>query len=171
MSGAADVGESARAAAESLQQLCRATLSRPSMTPAEVDVVLGHLVAALAALPQAARQLGDILEQATHHLVLEMDTLTETTDPALAIQTARSYLDALGEPAHDMLRQLDAARNETAHISADPTPQDAKSDCRSTTPLQTGTAMINPASSWMPRRPEDRQPPIGGGGTGPGVAR
>ena len=78
MSAAADIGESARAATESLQQLCRATLSRPSMTPAEVDVVLGHLVAALAALPQAARQLGDILEQATHHHVLEMDTLTET---------------------------------------------------------------------------------------------
>ena len=33
----------ARAAENAIQQLCRATLTRPSMTPAEVDTILAHL--------------------------------------------------------------------------------------------------------------------------------
>ena len=75
---------SARAAEHAIQHLCRTTLSRPSLTPAEVDVVLAHLADAVAALPQASRQLGDILVQAKEDHVLEMDTLTETEDPDLA---------------------------------------------------------------------------------------
>ena len=58
------------------------------MTPAEVDVVLAHLADAVAALPEAALQLGDILAQAKEVHVLEMDTLTETEDLDLAIDTA-----------------------------------------------------------------------------------
>jgi len=48
----------ARAAENAIQQLCRATLTRPSMTPADVDTVLVNLAAATAVLPQVARQLG-----------------------------------------------------------------------------------------------------------------
>jgi hypothetical protein len=64
------------------------------MTPAEVYIVLAHLAEAAAALPKAARQLGDILAQAKEHHVLKMDTMTEIGDPDLAINAARRYLDA-----------------------------------------------------------------------------
>ncbi len=87
------------------------------MTPAEVDIVLAHLTAAAAALPQAARQLGDILAQARQDHVLEMDTLTETQDPDLAIDTARNHLDGVSEAALGLYRLLDVAHNETAHIA------------------------------------------------------
>ncbi|MDP3950569.1 hypothetical protein [Microbacterium sp.] len=71
---AAEVIDHARAAGNAIHQLCRATLARPSMTPAEVDVVLAHLAAVAAALPQAARQLGDILAQTNNDYALQMDT-------------------------------------------------------------------------------------------------
>jgi len=71
-SPAAAAMESARVVAEALQDLCRTTSIRPSMTPAEVDLVLAHLAEAAAALPQAARQLSDVLDQARDGHVLEM---------------------------------------------------------------------------------------------------
>ena len=40
---ASQVISSARAAEHAIQHLCRTTVSRPTMTPAEVDVVLAHL--------------------------------------------------------------------------------------------------------------------------------
>ena len=43
------------------------------MTPAKVDIVRPHLVDAVAALPQAARQLGGVLAQAKEEHVLEID--------------------------------------------------------------------------------------------------
>lgn len=67
---AAVIIDHARTAADALQQLCRAAVARPSMTPADVDVALAHLAAAVAALPQAASQLSDILERAKHDYVL-----------------------------------------------------------------------------------------------------
>lgn len=112
-----EASESARAAADAIQRLCRATLTRSSMIPAEVDAVLADLAAAVAALPQAARQLGGILEQAKTDHLLEMDGLTETENPDLAIDAARLHLDAVREPALDLHRALDAAHNETAHIA------------------------------------------------------
>jgi hypothetical protein len=115
--GASRVISSARAAEQAIQHLCRTTLSRPSMTPTEVDVVLSNLADAAAALPQAARQLGDILTQAKEDHVLKMDSLTETADPNLAIDTARRLLDGVREPALSLHRLLDAAHNETAHIA------------------------------------------------------
>jgi len=123
------------------------------LTPAEVDVVLAHLTAAAAALPQAARQLGDILEQATHQQVLEMDTLTEIQDPDLAVETARLHLDAISDPALEVHRHLDAAHNETAHIAtADREPGHANQDAQD-------------YPSGVRRLPEDRQPsPTGSGG-------
>jgi hypothetical protein len=73
-SEAAEVIDRAREAETAIKQLCRATVGRSSMTPAEVDVVLAHLADAVAALPQAASQLADILGQAKDDHVLEMDT-------------------------------------------------------------------------------------------------
>lgn len=156
---AAEVIDAARAAEHAIQHLCRTTLTRPSMTPADVDIALAHLADAAAALPQAARQLGDILEQAKENHVLEMDNLTEINDPDLAIDTARLHLGGAGQAALSLYRQLDAAHNETAHIA--------------TADREAGT---REAAAWdvAPRvhRSEDRRPPTAaGGGTGPGVPR
>lgn len=116
--GSAAIIEHARAAADALQQLSRATAARPSMTPADVDVVLADLAAAVAALPQAASQLSDILERAKARYVLAVDNLIEARDPDLVIDRARLHLDDVHEPAARVSRLLDAAHNDTAHISA-----------------------------------------------------
>ena len=156
---ASQVISSARAAEHAIQHLCRTTLSRPSMTPAEVDVVLAHLADAAAALPQAARQLGDILEQTKDDHVLKMDTLTETQDPNLAIHAALLHLDGVGAAALGLYRLLDAAHNETAHI--------AVTDRLANHPDEDAPGITSPVS-----RPEDRQPPpTGPGGAGPGLRR
>jgi hypothetical protein len=126
------------------------------MTPAEVDVVLTHLAAAGGALPQAVSQLGDILERAPHHYVLEMDSLTPAQDPRQALDTARLHLRTARALAFDLYRHLDAAHNQTAHIATRATPTATMTEYRSAPP---------PA-----RRPEERQPPTGGG-TGPVVPR
>jgi hypothetical protein len=81
---AAEVIDHARAAEKAIQQLCRATLGRSGMTPADVDIVVAHLAVVAAALPQAARQLGDLLAQANNDYVLQMDNVTETADLDLA---------------------------------------------------------------------------------------
>ena len=158
-SNADEVIDQARAADDAVHQLCRATMARPSMTPGEVDIVLAHLAAAVAALPQTARQLGAILEQAKGDHLLQMDILTETQDPDLAVETARLHLDAIGEPALDVHRHLDAAHNETAHIAtADREAGHADQDA------QDYTSGV--------RRPEDRRPPpTGSGGTWPAPPR
>jgi hypothetical protein len=158
-SEANDVISYAHAAENAILELCRATLSRPSLTPAEVDTILANLAAATAALPQVANQLSDILEQAKDEHVLEMDSLTETEDPHLAIGTAQLHLDAVREPALGLYRTLDAARNETAHIAV-------------------ADRAVNPSSGLelhppLPvDRPEERQPPaMGAGGGAPGLPR
>lgn len=152
---ASQIISSARAAEHAIQHLCRTTLTKPSMTPAEVDIVLAHLADAAAAFPQAARQLGDILAQAKEDHLLEMDTLTAAHDPDLAIDTARLHLDEVGEAALSLYRLLDAAHNETAHIAtADREAGHADQDA------QDYTSGV--------RRPEDRRPPpTGSGGTWP----
>lgn len=158
-SNADEVIEQARKAQDAVHQLCRATLARPTMTPAEVDIVLALLAAAVAALPQTARQLGEILEQATHQQVLEMDTLTATQDPDLAVENARLHLDAIREPALDLHRHLDAAHNETAHIAVvDRTANQRTEQPQDFTPLAHHT--------------ENRQPPqMGSDSPGPRPAR
>ena len=82
---------SARAAEQAIQHLCRTTLTRPCMAPAEVDTVLANLAAAAAALPQVARQLRDILEAREDH-VPEVDNQTDVQDPNFVIDTARHHL-------------------------------------------------------------------------------
>ncbi len=143
---ASQVIDSARAAEYAIRHLCRTTLTRPDMTPAEVDVVLAHLADAVAALPQAARQLGDILAQAKEVHVLKMDALPEIEDPDLAIDAARLHLEGVGEAALGLYRLLDAAHNETAHIAvSDVLAKHTDEDAQNSNPRV--------------RRPEDRQPP------------
>lgn len=108
--------QSARDVEEAVQDLCRATLSRPTMTPAEVDVVLTHLAAAAAALPQAYVQLAEILEQAKSDQVLETDSMADTDDATLAIDTAQLHLAEAREVAVTLYRLLDAAHAQTVHI-------------------------------------------------------
>jgi len=159
MDQAVQVISFARVAEHAINHQCRTTLSRPSMTPAEVDTVLAHLAAAAAALPQAARQLGDILEQTKDDHVLEMDTLTETEDPDLAIDAARLHLDGAADAALGLYRLLDAAHNETAHI--------AVTDRLAHHPEGDAPGITSPVS-----RPEDRKPPPTGlDGAGPGLRR
>lgn len=149
-----DIIDCARQAEDALRRLARITIHRPSMTPADIDVVLAQLAGAVATLPQAATQLSDMLGQAQDDFELAMDTLTDADDPALAIGTARLHLDAIREPAVEVYRRFDAAHQETAHISAtDPDAPDVK-----------------PMSSPV-RRPEHRQPPRTSGGGRPGPAR
>jgi hypothetical protein len=150
-----EVVDAARSVEDQIQRLCRAALPRPNLTPAEVDVVLTHLAAAAGALPQTVSQLGDILDRARHHYALEMDTLTPARDPHLALDTARGHLAAVRELAFDLYRLLDAAHNQTAHISTRSAPADS----------------MNYGSAPSPaRRPEDRRPPTSGG-FGPVVPR
>lgn len=111
-----EIAQCAATAQAAIQQLCRLTITRPSLSPADVSTALSDLAAVVGAIPQAATQLGDILEHAKHERVLEMDTLTETEDPDVAIDTARLHLNAAREHAVALHRSFDRAHNETAHI-------------------------------------------------------
>ncbi len=113
----ADVISCARALEDAAQNLCRATITRPHLTPADVDAVLAHLAAAADALPQAARQLSDILDETRQDQPLAMDTMTDTEDPDLAIGTARLHPNDLRQPATELYRHLDAAHQQTAHLT------------------------------------------------------
>ena len=109
---------------DAVRRLAHLTLGRPSLTPAEVDTVLGHLAESLAALPQVATQLGDILDRTRDTHLLAMDGMSTTTEPDLALDTARLHLDELRGPAVETYRHLNAARNEVTHISATPLADD-----------------------------------------------
>ena len=149
----------ARTVEDAVRQLCRATTHRPTMAPAEVDVVLVHLAEAAAALPQAATQIGDILERSQDEYVLSMDHMTDRTDPGLAVSTAQLHLDTVCGLGVNLYRSLSAARNEVAHIAAAERP-----DERPRADVQQQATRV--------RRPEDRQPPsMGGGAIGPGLQR
>ena len=77
-----EVIDCARAVKTAIHQLCRASRSRPRMTPADVSAVLADLAAATAALPQVAGQLGDILKRATDDYLLKMDATVDGGKPA-----------------------------------------------------------------------------------------
>ncbi|WP_347193089.1 hypothetical protein [Nocardioides sp.] len=106
----------ARATEAAVQDLCRVTLSRPALTPAETADVLSHLAAAVAALPQASAQLAEILDQAKSDQVLETDNMSDTSDPTLAVDTARLHLEEAREAAVVLYRLLDAAHQQAAHL-------------------------------------------------------
>lgn len=106
----------AQATETAVQDLCRATLSRPALTPAETADVLSHLAAAVATLPQASAQLAEILDHAKSDQVLETDSMSDTNDPTLAVDTARLHLEEAREAAVVLYRLLDAAHQQTAHL-------------------------------------------------------
>lgn len=114
-----DITGCARAAEDALRRLARLTIHRPSLTPADIDVVLADLAGAIAALPQAVTQFGDMLESSGYDFDLSMDTLTNADDASDAIGVARLHLDAVREPAVEVSRRLDAAHQQTAHIVAE----------------------------------------------------
>lgn len=155
--GPSTVTSHARAAEQAIHQLCRATVTRPTMTVAEVSDVFADLATAIAALPQAAGQLGDILERAEHDRRLVMDPSVETDDPGDAIDTARLQLDALRGPADEVQRLLDAAHNHTAHIT--------------TAGPRTRRAGLNPHQLPEDRRPNEPPPGTGVVERGPAPPR
>ncbi len=115
-----EVIDCARAAEHAGRRLARLTINQPTMTPADVDSVLAHLAETVAALPQVAVQLAEILDRSRDTHLLSMDGMSSTTDSDIGIDTARLHLDATREPALALYRGLNAARNETVHISAAP---------------------------------------------------
>ena len=153
-----EVIDCARAVETAIRRLCRASRSRPRMTPADVSAVLADLAAATAALPQVAGQLGDILNRAKEDYLLTMDATADGGDPARAVETARLHLKAIRGPALDLNRLLDAAHNETAHIAAIDRP--------------VGLGWRDANDTSRVRRPEERRPPsAGSGGTWPAPPR
>ncbi len=149
-----ELSDCARQAENAVRRLAHLTIG-PSLTPAEVDDVLGHLAETVAALPQVAAQLGGILDRSRDTHLLVMDGMTTTTDPDLAIDTARLHLDELRGPALQTYRQLNTARNEVAHISATALDYD----------LDTPDINSRPGAGVRQPRPEDRQsPPVSGPG-------
>lgn len=144
--------ECARAAEDAIRRLAHLATGRPAMTPADIDSVLAHLAETVAGLPQVATQLSSILDRSKHTHWLAMDDMTATTDPELAIDTARRHLDALRTPAAATYRHLNGARNEAAHISASPRidAADARDVAEEIDPTASGT---------RPQRPEDHEPP------------
>lgn len=150
----AEIMDCAREAEDAIRRLARITIHRPSMTPADIDVVLAQLAGAVAALPQAVTQLGEMLDQARDDFDLTMDTLTDADDPTIAIGTARLHLDAACAPAIELYRHLDAAHNQTAHISAiDPLGEEPEHKAPGV------------------HRPEHRHSPPDSGGHHPGISR
>jgi len=137
--------DAAQAAGDAIHRLCRTMLHRPSVKPADVDLVLAHLAEILAALPQIATQLGDILGQAKDEYALATDSLIEAQDPDAVIITAQLHLEQVGEPAFQLHRLLDAAHNQTAHLSA-------------TERLVKPATRIAPDVAPLPQRPDETLP-------------
>lgn len=146
-----EISDSAQMAEDAVRRLAHLTIARASMTPADLDTVLGHLAAAIAAVPQGAIQLGRILDRSGDTCQLSMDGMTATTDRDVAIAAARLHLDAVRDSALGTYRHLDSARNEVAHISVD-APVNASDALQRTqeTPVPGGAGS---------RRHEDREPP------------
>lgn len=149
-----DILDCAQQAEDAIRRLARITIDRPSLAPADIDVVITHLADAVAALPQVATQLGDMLHRAQNDWHLAMDTMSDTHDPGIAIDTARLHLDAVRRPAVEVYRHLDAAHQETAHVGA-------------TEPIE----LEAPEPTPRLMRPEHRQPPSSAGPGGPGMPR
>lgn len=77
------------------------------MAPAEVDILLAYLADAAVALPQAARQLGDVRTQAKEGDVFGMDP-DRDQGPRPTIETVRLHLDGVPDAALDVYRLLNA---------------------------------------------------------------
>ena len=106
----------ATAAREHVYGFNRATMWARDQTPAETSDELAEVADLAAALPQAFSQLSRTLEQALAGQVLSMDSMTDESDPAIAIGVARLHLEEARGLAVDLHKHLNAARNATAHI-------------------------------------------------------
>jgi len=106
----------AAAAREHVYGFNRATMWSRDQTPDETSDQLAEFADLAAALPQAFSQLSSTLEQALALQILSMDTMTDESDPAMAIGVARLHLEEARSLAVDLHKRLDSARNATAHI-------------------------------------------------------
>lgn len=157
----------ARAAEQATRHLCRATLDRPDMSPAEVDLILADLAEAVAALPQVARQLGDILEHADNNRSLQMDTMTGTDDLGLAIAAARRHLEAVSGPALYLYRLLDAAHRKLHTSPSRPAPRTSHPRARRTRSRARGAPRSGSPQRSAATDPDRAPPAVTPGAPGP----
>lgn len=106
----------ANAAREHVFGFNRITMWERDRIPAETSDQLAEFADIAAALPQACSQLSSTLEQALASQELSMDSMTDESDPSMAIGVARLHLEEARGLAVDLHKHLDAARNATAHI-------------------------------------------------------
>ena len=106
----------ANAAREHVFGFNRITMWKRDRIPAETSDQLADFPDIAAALPQAFSQMSSTLEQALAHQVLSMDSMTDESDPSMAIGIARLHLEEARGLAVDLHKHLNAARNATAHI-------------------------------------------------------
>jgi hypothetical protein len=112
----------ASAAREHVFGFNRITRWERDRVPAETSDQLADLSDIAAALPQAFSQMSSTLEQALANQVLGMDSMTDESDPSMAIGVARLHLEEARGLAVDLHKHLNAARNATAHIISQGTP-------------------------------------------------
>jgi hypothetical protein len=106
----------ANAAREHVFDFNRITMWERDRIPAETSDQLAEFADIAAALPQACSQLSSTLEQALACQELSMDSMTDESDPSMAIGVARLHLEEARNLAVDLQKHLNAARNATAHI-------------------------------------------------------
>ena len=106
----------ANAAREHVFGFNRITMWERDRIPAETSDQLAEFADIAAALPQACSQLSSTLEQALSSQELSMDSMTDESDPSMAIGVARLHLEEARGLAVDLHKHLNAARNATAHI-------------------------------------------------------
>ncbi|EON24264.1 hypothetical protein CF8_1707 [Nocardioides sp. CF8] len=106
----------ANAAREHVFGFNRITMWERDRIPAETSDQLAEFADIAAALPQACSQLSSTLEQALASQELIMDSMTDESDPSMAIGVARLHLEEARGLAVDLHKHLNAARNATAHI-------------------------------------------------------
>ena len=106
----------ATAARENVHGYNRATLWAHDQIPAETSYELAEFADLAAALPQAFSQLSSTLKQASTDQILSMDSMTDESDPAMAIGVARLHLEEARGLAVGLHKHLNAAHNATAHI-------------------------------------------------------
>jgi len=106
----------ANAAREHIYGFNRITMWERDQIPAETSDQLAEFADIAAALPQAFSQLSNTLAQALANQVLSMDSMTDESDPSMAIGVARLHLEEARGLAVDLHKHLNAARNATAHI-------------------------------------------------------
>lgn len=150
-----DIADCARAAEDGVRRLARLTIHRPSMASADIDVVLAELAGAIAALPQAVAQLGDMLENSNDAFALTWTPRSTSTTPLMPSTWHACTSTRSANPPSRIHRHLDAAHQWTAHIVADDRVDDVAEHAAPAT-----------------RRPEHRQAPtLSGIDRPPGMTR